>query len=517
MVPLQNIPHDPGCYLFKDSHGKIIYIGKAKDLKKRVSSYFLKKDHDPKTAALVSSINDVEFFITSNEVEALILESNLILKHKPKYNILLKESRRYAFILVTEERYPRLMVARDKEQQGRYYGPYVSAEQRDMIIKSLRSAFLIRTCSKMPKKACLRYHLRLCSAPCIGAISEEEYSSSIKDAEHYLKGNEKELALRLKQEMREFSSRMMYEKAKIIRDQIAAIDEISTRQKFEQDKRYDEDMINYIISDGKVYLIVFNIIKGMLAAKKEYVFDYSGDFLEEFITQHYADNPVPREIILPCELNDSSIKQYLEKMRDGAVNINVPKKGDKLELLYLVRRNIEAAFFAESQMVNSLRDELSLNSNPNVIECFDISNISGTSSVGSMVQFRNAKPDKPNYRRFKIKTVVGSDDFASIKEIVMRRYSRLKVENLQMPDLIVIDGGPGQLNSALSALNELGLKIPIISLAKKLEEIYLPGRLVPLRLKRDSKALRLLIQIRDEAHRFAINYHRLVRSKEMMR
>jgi excinuclease ABC subunit C len=309
----------------------------------------------------------------------------------------------------------------------------------------------------------------------------------------------------------------MYEKAKLLRNQIASLQVLNEKQTVEKEKSYDEDIINYIISDDKVYLILFNIVKGTLASKREFSFDYEDGFLDEFIVQYYSENKVPKQIIVPSMLNDESIKNYLENIRKGSVTIIVPEKGDKKQLLDLVQRNIEVSFFAESEMTNALRNELNLNSNPNVIECFDISNISGTSSVGSMVQFRGAKPDKSNYRRFKIKTVVGSDDFASIAEIVKRRYFRLKEENAPMPDLIVIDGGLGQLNAALGALGELELKIPIISLAKKFEEIYLPGRTFPIRLKKDSKALKLLIQIRDEAHRFAINYHRLLRSKEMIK
>jgi excinuclease ABC subunit C len=413
---------------------------------------------------------------------------------------------------VTEEKYPRLIVTRDKNLKGKYYGPFVSAEFRDAMLKALRQSFLIRTCRKLPKKACLRFHLQLCSAPCISNISVEDYLSSVKNAEWYMKGNSDELISKLSIQMKDFSSKQMYEKAKLLRNQIASLQVLNEKQTVEKEKSYDEDIINYIISDGKVYLILFNIVKGTLASKREFSFDYEDSFLDEFIVQYYSENKVPKQIIAPSVLNDESIKKYLENIRKGSVTIIVPEKGDKKQLLDLVQRNIEVSFF---EMTNALRNELNLNSNPNVIECFDISNISGTSSVGSMVQFRGAKPDKSNYRRFKIKTVVGSDDFASIAEIVKRRYFRLKEENAQMPDLIVIDGGLGQLNAALSSLNELELKIPIISLAKKFEEIYIPGRTFPIRLKKDSKGLKLLIQIRDEAHRFAINYHRLLRSKKM--
>lgn len=512
-----NLPKSPGCYIFKDKDGNIIYIGKAKELSKRVRSYFSNKKLDPKTALLVPMIAKVEFFATTNEVEALILENNLIKKHKPRFNIDLRDSKRFAFILVTEEKYPRLLVARNKELAGKYYGPFVSADKRDEVLKILRTAFQVRTCNKLPKKACLRFHIGLCSAPCTGAISGEEYHKDIKNAEEFLKGHAEELIARLKQEMKIASDNRLFEKAKSLRDQVAALESLTEKQRFEKDKRYDEDIINYIISEGKVYLIVFNISRGMLASKSEFVFDEKQDFLEDFITQYYAENSVPKELMLPHKLKDDSIKDYLTKLRKGKVMLTVPVKGDKQVLLELVKKNIEISFLAQSEMTNELRKALKMNSNPEVIECFDISNIQGSLSTGSMVRFTNANPNKSEYRRFRIKTVVGSDDTSSIKEVVRRRYYRLKLESKKMPDLIVIDGGKGQLNAALEALAELELKVPVISLAKKFEEVYVPGLNHPLHLKKDSKALKLLIQIRNEAHRFAIKYHKLLRSKEMLK
>jgi excinuclease ABC subunit C len=516
MIAPDNLPKSPGCYIFKDKDGSIIYIGKAKDLKKRVSSYFRKKGHDAKTEAMISNISSVDFFVTINEVEAFILENNLIKKHRPKYNIDLKDSKRFAFILVTDESFPRLLVARNRDMKGKYYGPFVSAEKRDEVLKILRTAFMIRTCNKLPKKACLRFHIGLCSAPCISNITADDYHKNVRRSEEFLKGHAEELILKLKGEMKSASDNLLFEKARMLRDQIAALESLSEKQRFEKDKRYDEDIINYIISDGKIYLIVFNISRGMLASKSEFSFDLIDGFLEDFVTMYYSENDVPKEIILPQALKDRSIKQYLEKLRGGKVDVLVPKIGDKKALLELVKRNIEISFLRESEMVNDLRNVLKLNANPDIIECFDISHISGTSSVGSMVRFSNGKPDKSQYRRFKIKTVEGSDDFASIKEIVKRRYNRLKIENAKLPDLAVIDGGRGQLNAALEALSGLEIKLPVIALAKRFEEIYVPGLSRPLQLRKDSKALKLLIQIRNEAHRFAIKYHKLLRSKRML-
>lgn len=517
MIDLTRLPEDPGCYIYKDKSGEIIYIGKAKSLKKRVSSYFQSKDHDEKTKKLVSEINNVEFFATTNEVEALVLENNLIKKHKPKYNINLKDSSRYAYITITEEEYPRILVARDRVQKGKYYGPFVSAEYRDHVIKVLRESFKIRTCAKLPKKSCLRFHIDLCTAPCINNISQLEYIESIKKIEKYLKGNSDELLEKLRTEMSQYSKKMNYEKAKTLRDQITALEYLQEKQKFETEKRYDEDILNYIVENNKVYLIVFNISRGVLATKNEFSFDYKENFFEEFITQYYSDSDVPKEIILPHELKDDSIINYLEKIREGKVEITIPKKGDKYELLMLVKRNIEISFLSENKMINALKDAINMNSTPTVIECFDISNTSGTNSVGSMVQFRNAKPDKSNYRRFKIKTVTGPDDFSSIYEVVKRRYTKLKNDKLEMPDLVVIDGGKGQLEAAKKALDEIELKLPLISLAKKFEEIYVFGNDEPIRLPKTNEGLRLLMKIRDETHRFGIKYHRLLRSKEMIK
>jgi excinuclease ABC subunit C len=516
MINLNSLPEDSGCYLFKNLKNEIIYIGKAKSLKKRVISYFQKTNKDEKTKSLVKEIHSVEFFATTNEVEALILENNLIQKHKPLYNINLKDSRKYAYIIMTDEEYPRLMVARDRSLKGSYYGPFVSAEYRDNVIKALRQAFYIRTCSKLPKKACLRHHIGLCLAPCIKNISKDDYAVYIKNAEKFLKGDTAELIKKLNSEMEKKSENMHYEQAKILRDQINAVNFLNEKQKFEVEKRYDEDIINYAVENEKVYLIVFNISRGILATKNEFSFDYKEGFFEEFLIQYYFKTDVPKEIIIPHALKDDSIPLYLEKLRKGKVEIAVPKKGDKLSLLNLVKRNIEISFLSENKKINALKDSLELNSTPKLIECFDISNISGTNMVGSMVRFDNAHPDKSNYRRFKIKTVIGIDDFASINEIVKRRYKRLKEEKKEMPDLIVIDGGKGQLSSAVDALKSLELKIPIISLAKKFEEIYVPNKEIPLRLPKNSDALKLLMQIRDEAHRFGVKYHRLLRSKEMI-
>ncbi|MBR9680434.1 MAG: excinuclease ABC subunit UvrC [Candidatus Altiarchaeota archaeon] len=508
-------PKDPGCYLFKNKDGKIIYIGKAKSLKKRIKSYFKTTYKDQKTRVLASKIQSVDFFVTKNEVEALILENNLIRKHKPKFNIDLKESKRYAYLVLTDENFPKLLTVRNKKLKGKYFGPFTSGEYREILRKLLTNNFGIRTCNKMPKRACLRFHIKLCDAPCEGKISKRTYQKNAKKVKRFLDGKTTKLIEQLETEMNTFSKKLLFETAKTRRDQIDALKYLNIKQNMEREKKHDENVINYILSEGKVYTIVFNLKKGVLTTKNEFSFEGGVNFFEEFLKAYYSENPVPKEIIIPKKLNDLSIKKYLEKIRGKKVSLSVPRSGAKKELLELVKRNIEVGFLKQNTMVSSLKTELNLNSTPKIIETFDVSHTGGTNVVGAMVRFTDAKPDKSNYRKFKMKSFQSNDDFLGIYEIVKRRYTRLKESKDDFPDLIVIDGGIGQLNAALKALNELSLKLPIIGLAKQFEEVYLPNKSKPLRLKKDSLALKLLILGRDEAHRFAVKYHRLLRSKGM--
>jgi excinuclease ABC subunit C len=516
ITKLPLIPENSGCYLFKDSRGNTIYIGKAKNLKKRVSSYFQKKDHDPKTQALVEQIESIDFIITNNEIEALILENNLIKKNKPKYNIDLRDSKKYAYLMLTNEQFPRLVVARNQSEKGRYFGPFTSAQKRDYVLELLKRGFKLRTCKKLPKKPCLRQHMNLCDAPCIGNISKEDYLEKIKKVEMVLKGKIKELKKILEKEMKTFSEVRDFEHALEKRMELEAIEYLSERQNMEKKKKYDQDIINYIVRDNKVYLILFNIFKGILENKQEFEFDYSVEFLDEFLIQYYSENKIPKEIILPIEL-DSSIINFLEHKKKSKIVITIPKIGEKKELLNLVEKNIEISFFSGDEKLFELQKVLNLQDIPKIIECFDVSHLGGTLTVGSMVQFRNALPYKSNYRRFKIQTVDYIDDFEGIREIVRRRYYKLKIENLEFPNLIIIDGGKGQLSSALGELKKLGLNIPLISIAKEFEEIYIPGEEEPLKLSKKNKGLLLVQNIRDEAHRFAINYNKLLRKKEMFK
>jgi len=512
MIDLANLPHAPGCYLFSDNAGTIIYVGKAKDLKKRVTSYFQKTDHDAKTEKLVERITEIDFVVTNTETEALLLENNLIKKHQPKYNIDLKDAKRFAYIEISNEPFPRIGIARKRTKGATYYGPFVSAVERDAVLRTIKRTFTLRSCRKLPKRACLRYHMQSCSAPCIGVISPEEYRVQVDRAVTLLKGKGSEVVKQLREEMAACSTAQEYEKALSLRNQIGAIERLSERQSVERPKESDQDVIAYTVADGIVSLMVFSVRKGSLTQKQEYSFEAVEDFFEEFLVQYYADHPPPTELILPHEI-DAALIEYLAERRGRSVQITVPKIGEKKNLLDLVYMNIELSFRRGAMKTGDLQAALDLPDTPHVIECFDISHLSGTSMVGSMVQFRDGVPDKKNYRRFRIRTVEGIDDFASIAEVVKRRYLRLSGESADMPDLIVIDGGRGQLSAALGILNELDVEIPIIALAKREEEVYLPGEMLPLQLDPKGMALRYLQEIRDEAHRFAVAYHRLLRGK----
>jgi len=516
MIDLTRLPHAPGCYLFADEAGTIIYVGKAKDLKKRVTSYFKKTDHDTKTQRLVERIASLDFFVTTTETEALLLENNLIKKHQPKYNIDLKDAKRFAYIEISSDQFPRIGIARRKTKGAEYFGPFVSAAERDAVLRVIKRTFTLRSCRKLPKRTCLRYHMQSCSGPCIGAVSEEDYRIQVERAVALLKGKGSELVHQLNGEMAACSAAQEYEKALSLRNQIGAIGHLSERQYVERPKESDQDVIAYTVADGTVSLMVFAVRKGSLTRKQEYSFEAGEEFFEEFLVQYYADHLPPSELILSHEV-EAVLNEYLTGRRGSGVQITVPKIGEKKKLLDLVYTNIELSFHRGAQKTGDLQTALELPDTPEVIECFDISHLSGTSMVGSMVQFRDGMPDKKNYRRFKIRTVEGIDDVASIAEIVKRRYQRLSEEDAGMPDLIVIDGGKGQLSATLSVLTGLGREIPVIALAKRLEEVYVPGEMLPRHLDPKGLALRYLQEIRNEAHRFAVAYHRLLRSKKAIR
>jgi len=455
----------------------------------------------------------LEFIITDTEVEALLLEARLIKKFKPKFNIDLKESERYAYIKITDEEFPRVITARQKTKDGRYFGPFTDGIKRKNLVYLANRMFKLRTCKRLPKKVCLNYHINLCNGPCEEKISRSEYLDNVIKAKLLIKGDNKALVRKLKQEMVTFSREQDYEKAKTVRDQVFALENGQDRQKVALTKTINQDVINYLHSEGKTFVQMFNINKGVISNRKSFDFEQTEE-LSDFIKQYYFYNDIPQEVIVPTKLDDQdNIVKYLSKLRKTKVKVTVPQKGTKKELLALVMTNLKQNLSEDEQVLVDLKEWLNLPTIPTRIECFDISNLKDQFTVGAMVHFASGQPDKNNYRRFKIKTVQGQDDFSMMAEVVGRRYYRLVKENGPFPDLIIIDGGKGQLNAAVKELEKLNLKLPIISLAKKYEEVYQPGIENPKRLKLSDSKIKLLQKIRDEAHRFAINYHRLLRDR----
>ncbi|USN45989.1 MAG: excinuclease ABC subunit UvrC [Candidatus Woesearchaeota archaeon] len=513
MIDLKKVPLKPGCYLFRDTQEKIIYVGKAKNLRKRVSSYFQKQHEDKKTQQLVSSIAGMDFIVTANEVEALLLEENLIHKHKPKYNIDLKETKRYAYLLITDEPYPRLITARTKGTKGKYFGPFTNGYLREVLATTLRKAFYIRTCKQLPKRVCLRYHIGLCKGPCEELQTKKDYDENITRTLRFLKGDNESLKKEVQKEMLHFAKLNRFEKAQERKEQLAAIELLNEHQIVSQEQDISEDAINYVRTENEVVITVFTVRNGLLRDKDTYKLAPEEEVLDEFVKRYYADNHVPGTIVIPHELHDKAIHSFLEEKAGKKVKLVVPLRGAKKDLLLMIQANIDAEVDNFEKIAEEFKEALSLRKKPFTFECFDISHLSGEDIVGSMVHFERGKPIKSNYRRFKIRTVEDNDDFRSMREIVYRRYHRLSQERKTMPDLIIVDGGEQQLAFALHALKKIGVTIPIIGLAKKFEEIYLPGKKEPLRFDKKKEFMKELIKMRDEAHRFAITYQRLLRSK----
>ncbi len=522
MVKPFNAPSLPGVYLMKDTAGGIIYIGKAKDIKKRVASYFRENaDLPEKTIRQVAETDTVEFIVTDNEIEALVLEANLIRKNRPKYNIDLKDSFRYAYVLVTAEEFPRLLTVRklSGKEKGKVLGPFVFGEQRAIAMSALRKTFKIRTCKHIPKRECLLYHIGQCSAPCIGKISKEEYKANIDAAVRSLEGNNETLILELGKRMAEASKSQRFEEALKLREQIKALGGLGEEQKMEKRMAFDQDFIGFAADRKMACGQVFNLTRGTIKQRQTFRFDATAELVPQFLREYYSYAHIPEEIVLAQELEEAAaLEEYLSTKAGKKVHIVVPKKGSKKELLDLVEKNAAIALNTTvSPALGELKSALRLPLLPRIMECFDISNIGSENTVASMVRFKDGAPDKDNYRQFRMRTLTGQNDFDAIKEAVGRRYRRLLEENQQLPDLIVIDGGKGQLHAAIEALLELGERdIPIISLAKKNEEVYMPTRSMPVVLDKKSAGLKLLQAIRDEAHRFAKRYHTKLRSNEFI-
>ena len=507
-----DVPTNPGVYLFKDETDEILYIGKAKSLRSRVKSYFSKSDQPIKTKQLVSRIRNIDWIIVNSEVEALLLENKLVKQHTPKYNINLKDAKTFAYIALTREPYPRIFTSRKISRKLESFGPYTDGFTRQDLQRLVVRVFKLRVCKKLPKRACLNFHIGLCTAPCIGNVSVAHYIEQVAQARSFLDGNYAKTAEFLNLQMQTASNEQKYERALELRNQIASIRLLSERQIVDNERRFDQDVIAFRQFGEKVLAVQMGIRKGVLLGKKEFAIDLQPHVQQEFLKAFYEVNLIPREILLnrSCwqeKTEKKALEEFFSSKRGAPVTLTIPRRGNKLALVRLAEKNIESTLDEDSALVD-LQTSLNIPVLPRVIECFDVSNLGQEHVVSGMVRFTDAKPDRNNYRRFKIRTVAGQDDFAAVNEVVMRRYKRLMEEKTQFPDLIVIDGGAGQVNAAEAALKSLGLQIPIIGLAKEHEEIYLPDETAPRRFDKNSRMMLLLRQIRDATHKFSLGYNR---------
>lgn len=539
---LSLLPDKPGVYLMRDEKGRIIYVGKAISLKKRVRSYFQSsRHHDSKVKALVSHITDLEYIVTDSELEALILECNLIKEHRPKYNVNLKDSKGYPYLKVTwREKFPRLIISRQIEKDGnRYFGPYTNVQALHETIRLLKNLFPLRTCKKQiqeqkTERPCLNFHLKQCQAPCAQKIGEDEYREMAREVCLFLEGRQGKVAQDLAKMMEQASENLEFEKAAVYRNQLQAVQKIVERQKIISEGMEDEDVLALALNEGQACVLVFFIRSGKLIGREHFFLEgiegkNGEEILEAFFQQYYLKATfIPRRVYLPWGLpNQVLLEVWLTKQRGKKVDLKVPKRGEKKELVGMVEKNAQLILREEVLRVQreqertigavaELQRYLGLEKPPCRIEAFDISNIQGTQAVGSMVVFSKGKAKKEDYRLYKIKTVEGPNDFAMMAETVRRHYQRVLAENRALPDLILIDGGKGQLGVAREVLKELNLShLPTIGLAKEFEHIFMEGNSEPFILPRDSTALYLVQRIRDEAHRFAITQHRRMRDTKL--
>jgi excinuclease ABC subunit C len=555
---LDTLPNKPGCYIYKNNLGEIIYVGKAINLRNRVRSYFHDPaGHDHKTRQLVRHIAHIEWIVVGSELEALILEMNLIKKHRPHYNIRLKDDKRYPYIKVHwADPFPKVTVTRQMVNDGsRYYGPYTSVWAVHQTLDLLRRIFPYLTCDRVitgkDPRPCLYYDIHLCTGPCIGAISQEAYRQVLDDLSHFLEGRTQPVVERLQAEMNKAAEELRFEAAATMRDQIRAIDQVVEKQKVISSDQTDSDVIAMARTNGEACVQIFFIRGGKLIGREYFILEGTEDeanseVISEFIKQFYSEAAtVPPELILPERVEEAQIiKEWLNTRRSGAkVKLKVPRTGTSADLVKMATENAtetlralksqwEADTNRQTQALAELQQSLSLAEPPNRIECYDISNTQGTASVGSMVVFEQGVPSKKLYRRFNIKTVSGPDDFASMEEVLTRRFKRWQATQEQakldapghkidasfslLPDLLIVDGGKGQLGRAVDVLQQFDLlgKVPVVGLAKQQEELFRPGVSESLLLPRHSQALYLVQRIRDEAHRYAITSHRRLRSKQ---
>ena len=541
---LKLLPSLPGCYIYYNKDNEIIYVGKAKILKRRVKSYFTKKHDSVKVQVLVAQIDRLEYIITNTEVEALILESHLIKKHKPKYNILLKDDKKYPYFLVTDEDFPRISIIRKKNmnpEKGRYYGPYTDIRAMHSTLDFLKKIFPLKQC-KTPKfkdRPCLYYQIGRCLAPCQNLVTSEEYKAVVHQAELFLSGKQSELMKQLMEQIQKYSDSLQFEKAARLRDSYLDLKKTLEKQKVVyENTKLNEDIIALAADEGIFAIVILMVREGRLIDKKDFVFDveeedrteFFATFFKEYystLTLGYPDKIVSNELEAVGE--KALYEEWLEILAQKKVKISYGKSAQGKELQMLADKNADVVLQnAKITKMSKIRDDfneigsylaekLQLKNFPHRMECYDISHIQGTNTVASMVTFINGVKKKSEYRKFKVKSTEGKpDDFLSMKEVLTRRLTRLGEEKWEKPDLIIIDGGKGQLSSVMEIIKELGVKdIDVVSLAKRNEEVFLPGKSKPVILPRNSSALFLFQRIRDEAHRFAITYHRQLRAKSM--
>ena len=532
---VKKLPNKPGIYKFYSAESKILYVGKAKDLRKRVASYFHGNVFKgKKTQRLINETRQIEITIVNSEFDAILLENTLIKEHQPKYNILLKDDKTFPFILVTNDRFPRVISTRNMDTtKGQYFGPYASVRAMNNVLDLVRNLYYLRTCkylltesniNKQKYKVCLEYHIGKCKAPCVGLQSEDEYNLEIKYVLNILKGNLKPVRDYFKDQMKALSEDLEFERAEEAKQRLLLLDKFQSRSVVVNPNITDVDVFSIVSDDERGYINYLKIYNGainqtMNIEVKKRLEETDAEILELWIIElRKKFQSTSHEIY-----SNISVPEY------PGINVLVPKKGDKRKLVELSLKNAiyykkeknttESQVTRNDKILLQLQEDLQLKTIPKHIECFDNSNIQGHDPVASMVCFKNGRPSKKNYRKYNIKSVTGPDDFASMYEIVFRRYRRIQEENGPMPDLIVIDGGKGQLNAAIKALNELNLYglIPVIGIAKRLEEIYYPYDEIPLFIEKKSTSLKLLQQIRNEAHRFAITFHRDKRSKTSLK
>jgi len=557
--PARTIPDAPGSYQFKDREGRVIYVGKARSLRSRLSNYFQDaRSLPPRTAAMVAAAETVEWIQVRNEVEALMLENTLIKQHQPRFNVRLRDDKSYPFLAVTvSDDWPRPMVMRGRKRKGvRYFGPYGHAYAIRETLDLLLRTFPLRTCSdnkfgrhQRMGRPCLLFHIEKCSGPCVGEVDHETYDRLTQELLDFLDGDTDTVVRRLEDQMRAAADDLEYERAARVRDRLTSVRKAIERQQMVAERNEDLDVIGIAEDDLEAAVQVFYVRRGRVVGRKGFVVDKvedlaPGQLVGDVLEGLYDDPPlgVPKTVLVPTEPDDPELYiEWLSLLRGSRVDVRVPRRGPKRELQATVTRNAAEEFTrhrlrrasdhnARAKALNELQDALGLPDAPLRIECYDMSHIQGTDYVGSMVVVEDGLPKKSDYRRFKVRSVPGNDDFAAMEEVLTRRLTAYLAERDRPvsekpgkfsypPQLLLVDGGKGQLNVAVRVLEELGLdeEIPVASLAKRFEEVYLPGMSDPVRVPRGSEALYLLQRIRDEAHRFAITYHRQLRDKRMTR